>query len=472
MDNILHDFNENVINLIVNFLKNSIMEGGLSNFTDDLNDKLMKLGYDLTKFVLEYAEEIIFKLKERKKEFESLEIDDRKIISIFGEIDFKRRYYINKSTKERAYLLDEYFKIEPKERLLENVETNLIKEAIETNYEKAGKVVSYKTEISKQTVMNKISELKINTEEEKVVTKKVVDNIYCIADEDHVHLQKGGIEEPRLIVVYDSIMKEGKRTKLCNKKHFGGVYKGRIDDLWEEVLTYLDNTYELEKVKNIFILGDGANWIKTGLEWIPQSINVLDKFHLMKAVNVIVGKESKENALEKAEYKKRIYRSFYKNNFKETKEIVYEILSEEMDENIRKRKEKILKYILNNKEGINNLYKYQKEIHGCSAEGHVSHLYSARLSSRPLGWKEINVNNISKLRLLKADNKDIKEIVHNKRKVIEFKEIEKIRNQANKKIQESINFKPLTIPIMEFGTKEQRQFFKQILEYKNVIEIA
>ena len=50
MDNILHDFNENVINLIAEFLKNSIMEGGLSNFTDNLNDKLMKLGYDLTNY--------------------------------------------------------------------------------------------------------------------------------------------------------------------------------------------------------------------------------------------------------------------------------------------------------------------------------------------------------------------------------------------------------------------------------------
>ena len=59
--------------------------------------------------------------------------------------------------------------------------------------------------------------------------------------------------------------------------------------------------------------------------------------------------------------------------------------------------------------------------------------------------------------------------IHNKRKVIEFKEIEKIRNQANQKIKESINFKPVKVPIMEFGTKEQRQFFKQILEFKNVI---
>lgn len=469
MENILHDFNENVINLIANFLKNSITEGGLSNFTDNLNDRLMKLGYDLTKFVLEYAEDIIFHLKERKKEFESLEIDDRKIISIFGEIDFKRRYYINKLTNERIYLLDEYFKIAPKERLLENVETKLIEEAIETNYEKAGKVVSYKTEISKQTVMNKISELNINLTEEKVSKKRITDNIYCIADEDHVHLQKGGIEEPRLIVVYDSIIKDGKRTKLCNKKHFGGVYKGRIDDLWEEVLTYIENTYELEKVKHIYILGDGANWIKTGLEWIPKSINVIDKFHLMKAVNGIVGKGNKGNELEKAEYKRRIYTSFYRQNFKETKEIVYEILSEEMEESERMRKQKILKYILNNKEGISNLYKYQKELHGCSAEGHVSHLYSARLSSRPLGWKVINVNNVSKLRLIKADNKEIKDIVHNKRKVIEFKEIEKIRNQANQKIKESINFKPATIPIMEYGTTEQRKIFKQLLDYKRVI---
>lgn len=236
MEDILYDFNKKVISLMTEFLKNSMEVGGLSEFTSNLEDNLMQLGYDLTKFSLEYAEEIIFKIKERKKQFESLEKDERNIISIFGGIDFKRRYYLDRQTGEKVYLLDEYFKIAPKERLLENVETRLIEEAIETNYEKAGKSVAYKTEISKQTVMNKISDLKINVSELKVSNKKVVDNIYIIADEDHVHLQKGGIEEPRLIVVYDSIMKDGKRTKLCNKKHFGGVYKGKIDDLWEEVI--------------------------------------------------------------------------------------------------------------------------------------------------------------------------------------------------------------------------------------------
>lgn len=85
-----------------------------------------------------------------------------------------------------------------------------------------------------------------------------------------------------------------------------------------------------------------------------------------------------------------------------------------------------------------------------------------------MGWKVVNVDNVSRLRLLKVDNREIKEIVHNKRKVIEFKEIEKIRHCAKEKIKTSINFKTVTIPAMEFGTKEQRKFFKQLLEYKAV----
>ena len=148
---------------------------------------------------------------------------------------------------------------------------------------------------------------------------------------------------------------------------------------------------------------------------------------------------------------------------------MYEILAEEMEETARTRKEKLLQYILNNKEGISNLYKHQKELHGCSAEGHISHLYSARLSSRPLGWKTVNVDNVSRLRLVKADKKQIKEIVHNQRKVIEFKEVEKIRHIAKEKIKESINFKAGTIPVMEFGTIEERQFFKQLLGYKKAV---
>ena len=127
-----------------------------------------------------------------------------------------------------------------------------------------------------------------------------------------------------------------------------------------------------------------------------------------------------------------------------------------------------MNYILNNVEGIKNLYRNKKELHGCSAEGHISHIYSDRMSSRPMGWSTTNVNNMSKLRISKEDNISTKDILESSKKIIEFKEIEKIRNQANAKIKDSINFKPVSVPIMNFGTQEEKLFFKSLLEYKAV----
>ena len=451
------------------FFRNSITEKGIADFTNDLESQMIEFGNQVTQFLVEYAENIIFKLKERKEKFESLEKDNRTIISIFGEINFERRYYQDKETKERIYLLDQFLKLEKRERMLPNVKERLIEEARETSYRRAGEKASYGTEISKQTVKNEISKIdfKAKIVEEKE-NKKKVKKLYIIADEDHVHLQKGGIEEPRLIIVYDSIIAKGKRIELRNKKHFGGIYSKKIDDLWEEVITYIENNYDTEYLEKVYISGDGANWIKTGLEWIIKSIYVLDEFHMKKAVNGIVGRITKTNKGEKEKEKKDLRTALRRLNFVKFKEICYEILAEEMEMTTRKRKEDLMNYILNNVEGIKNLYRSKKELHGCSAEGHISHIYSDRMSSRPMGWSTTNIDNMSKLRISKEDNISTKEILNNSKKVIEFKEIEKIRNQANAKIKDSINFKPVSVPIMNFGTQEEKIFFKNILEYKVV----
>lgn len=468
MENILHDFNEKVISLVANCLKNSITEKGISDFTNDLESQMIEFGSQVTQFLVEYAEDIIFRLKDRKEKFESLEKDDRTIISIFGEVNFKRRYYQDKETKERIYLLDQFLKLEKRERMLPNVKERLIEEAKETSYRRAGQKASYGTEISKQTVKNEINKLDFKAEIEEKEIKKKVKKLYIIADEDHVHLQKGGIEEPRLIIVYDSIITKGKRIELKNKKHFGGIYSKKIDDLWEEVMTYIENNYDTEYLEKIYISGDGANWIKTGLEWIVKSIYVLDEFHMKKAVNGIVGRITKTNKEEKEKQKKELRTALRRLNFVRFKELCYEILAEEMEKTTRKRKEDLMNYILNNVEGIKNLYRNKKELHGCSAEGHISHIYSDRMSSRPMGWSITNVNNMSKLRISKEDNLSTEEILNNSKKVIEFKEIQKIRNQANAKIKESINFKPVSVPIMNFGTQEEKIFFRNLLEYKAV----
>lgn len=464
MENILHYFNEKIISLTENYLKNLIFKKGISGFTDDLTAEFARFGSELTQFLVEYVEEEIFNLDERKEKFETLERDTRNIVSIFGEIQFKRRYYKEKETNKKIYLLDKILGIKPKQRLLNNVQERLLTEAVSTSYEHAGEVAAYGIKISRQEVKNEIESLNLEKNfYEDNETKRKVENLYIIADEDHVHLQKGGIEEPRIIVVYENAVSNGKRIELKEKRHFGGIYKNKIHELWDEVSLYIEENYDMEYLKRVFIQGDGATWIKTGLEWVQKSIYVLDKFHMMKAINGIVGKMTKETKKEKTNYKKRIYKSIEKFEFKEFKEICYEILSEEMEYSLRIRKEQLMNYILNNEEGIRNLYKNKEILHGCSAEGHVSHIYSDRMSSRPMGWKTRNVNNMSKLRLLREDKISVREILEKQEKIIDFEEYKEIKVNTQKRINKNINFKPVSLPIISFGTHGERKLFRDIL---------
>lgn len=457
MDNILNQFNEKITSLVNNYLVEDIFVKGVSNFTEDVVAEFAEFGRNLTAWLANYVEEEIFKTEGRKKQFESLEKDKRSVITVFGEIDYSRRYYRNKETGEKEYLLDKILQIMPKQRLLDNVRTKLIDEAVESSYEHAGETAAYGIKISRQEVKNEIESL--NLKQDFYVEnpqKRMVKNIYVIADEDHVHLQKGGIEEPRIVIVYDQIEVKGKRVELKNKHHIGGIYTDKIDELWDEVAMYIENTYDMDYVENVFIQGDGANWIKTGKTWINKSINILDEFHLSKAISSIAGKEN-------IECKKELYKAISSLDFKLFEELCCEILSEEMNHSIRLKKEKLMRYVLNNSQGIINLYKYREFLHGCSAEGHVSHVLSARMSSRPMGWKTENVDNMSRLRLLKADNIEIKDIVEKQPKIIDISECKQIIEQTKKKIKKNIDFRPNSLPIMTYGSKIERLNFKWLL---------
>ena len=53
---------------------------------------------------------------------------------------------------------------------------------------------------------------------------------------------------------------------------------------------------------------------------------------------------------------------------------------------------------------------------GCSAEGHVSHILSSRLSSRPLGWSKTGVDQMARLRVFVANGGNVYDIFMQKKK--------------------------------------------------------
>ena len=156
-------------------------------------------------------------------------------------------------------------------------ESELIEEAIETSYEKSGKRASNNVQVTRQTVMNTIRRLGNveNDEAEIPLKKRVVKTLYIEADEDHVALQNGRNKEIKLIYVHEGKRFKSKgRYELINKRLFTGSLIAS-EDLWLDVANYLEEAYDLDRVEKIYISGDGASWIKEGLNWIKGSEYVL-----------------------------------------------------------------------------------------------------------------------------------------------------------------------------------------------------
>jgi len=64
-------------------------------------------------------------------------------------------------------------------------------------------------------------------------------------------------------------------------------------------------------------------------------------------------------------------------------------------------------YIRNNWDGIVAQVKHPEV--GCSAEGHVSHVLSARMSSRPMTWSSAGAEGMTQSRAVKANGESVKE---------------------------------------------------------------
>lgn len=102
-------------------------------------------------------------------------------------------------------------------------------------------------------------------------------------DEDHIHLQNGRGAMPRLAYVHEGIKHLGKRNELINPYYIGGL-RGKIEEFWEEVYEHIKNNCDLNRMERIYLSGDGAAWTKSGLDYLPKSKFVLDKYHMNKYV--------------------------------------------------------------------------------------------------------------------------------------------------------------------------------------------
>jgi hypothetical protein len=388
MYNSIQQFLDFGIENIRETIKNFIEQGDdVANLVLDLQKDIFKLGRDIVSEVLEGMDEHLRKSALRKQKWEIIRKDNSGVLTSFGMVNYSRTYFFSKKTGERKYLVDSIVGIEPHDRVTADVVINAIDEAVDSSYRKGGEKASYVERISKQAVMDKIHDLEIVQPSVSVENKKELKVLFIEADEDHVAQQRKkrnmpkkpnqrDIFMPKMVYIHEGIdynKSTAKRKVLKNVRYFGGMFNS--EELWLDVSKYIDEVYDVDKVETIYLSGDGASWIKQGLNWIPKSKFVLDNYHLnkyIKAATAHLDNEAITQGLRDAvddadkELLKRVFKKILELTDSESK---YNTVLDTK------------RYIENNWSGI-EIKVDNYEIIGCSAEGHISHVFSDRLSSR------------------------------------------------------------------------------------------
>lgn len=433
-----------------------------SNFVKNVQQMMRGLSVDLVEDVMEKTEDSIFQSPERKKNFRVQRSNDEKIIStIIGDVTLNRRYYQSKVNNDYLYLLDDFLGLEPHQRIDGSLEEDILEKASQMSYQNT--IDSYENIgiHTRMTVKNIVHKYEAKSTELPTGAKKTVPYLYIEADEDHVAYQDGTNQEIRLVYVHEGFQKkksEKERSRLKMTRRFAGRYKDS-DELWADVAYFLEEQYDTSKCKQIYLSGDGAHWIKKGLDFLPAKTKfVLDPFHTSQALRrASVGIP---NVFPTLWNWIRLDRpDFFKDYFKVRLED--EKATNSMKDQLRKQRI----YLKRHWSAIQS----QKDPHyiPCSAEGHVSHYLSARLSSRPMGWSNRGADHMAKLRVFILNGGNLQEVIQERiRKQRKTRKIEQLDRRVSTKYKKSYSVVQGRLPILEYSTNSGLR--KGIREFKGL----
>lgn len=388
----------------------------VAEMVQGVTDSVIKLGLSMIAEEWESYDTLLHDRKDLRPGWRVIRRDEVTKLTSLGEVRYKKTYFHNPQTGERCYLLDRLMGLAPGERLTEDAVARIYEEAAESSYRKGGMNASIsRVAVSKETVMEKLHSLQF-PETEHPEEKKQVKTLYIDADEDHVALQylekkgdtRGALKHtfmPKLVYVYEGIQAEGNRHELLGVKYFGGGYEGTegTERLWKEVYDYISGSYDEEVLECIYVNGDGAEWIRTGAKVHAKAKFVLDRYHMHKYI--IAATSHLGDSVQDA--RSEIWRAINGKRKKEAGEVFDRIIGVTQTESRQKAVETSKSYILGHWSAIMNGVRNRKDDIHCSAEGHISHIYADRMSSRPLGWSKTGADKMARLRVYKKNGGDM-----------------------------------------------------------------
>ncbi|QFJ55088.1 ISLre2 family transposase [Pseudobutyrivibrio xylanivorans] len=420
-------FITNLYDAKIDFYKNPQSLAELVIATKKETDELGRL---FIQSVLQEMDTLLKELPKRKRLWNvEHKADARQVLTTLGRVTFTRALYVSKNTnsdekEELCYLLDKLIGLGDNQQMTEDVMANIYSEAVQTSYRKAGEVASIPEGVTKTTVKNLLHKTKFPKNFQIPEIKKEVDYLYIDADEDHYHLQfkdvRGDLEYNdygrklngsinRIIYVFEGIEPEAprsKRNRLVGTHYFCRGDEQDNKELWKEVFDYVEATYDVEKIKKIYINADGGAWIKTGYRGLANVTFVLDEFHISEHVSRMIShmKDSKDDV------RIEIYKTIRSKTNADFLKLVDRLKEYTSSENILAKISASADYISSNWMAAKYRLRKHEGVLACSAEGHVYHVLSSRMSTQAMGWSKHGANQMARLREYYYNDEDMLEL--------------------------------------------------------------
>lgn len=379
----------------------------ISIYTEDMARNLIKQ-------YLESADQAFRNSNDRKENYYVKATRERTLITMYGEVRYKRTTYEDKYTGKTYTYVDRKFGIDRYIHYTNDIasyvyeaysdENSMIKVGKEIGnliYKKYTLVSNSEHALSRQLIKNLLFRVKKEVRVKYTGKKREVTDLYIIVDEKFIPQQikdlnaqdKGKKVMNKSVVIVEGLdTDDKKRHKYINPYYFTQCKGNFADDLAEIIF----ERYDIEKLERIHFLSDGGLWIK-GLKNDMKMINVdlaeyTDKFHAFKALWSLT--------LNKDKYKEAITPLVKneKENFKKYLETL-EIPESKIDKK---------NYLLNNWTTIQNILSLKTM--NCSAEQVISHHIASQFTSVAKAFSKNNLDFYFAMRDNYRNNENLKEL--------------------------------------------------------------
>jgi len=205
--------------------------------------------------------------------------------------------------------------------------------------------------------------------------------------------------EVKLGIAYEGWEKVGQdRYRTVNKTIFASVDSQA--QFWPGLSLKLERTYDLSRIKDTVVGGDGAGWIKEGVSYVGGRYQ-LDRYHLHKELCSAFGRDK--------QIKGRIWRACEHGDVAAALEILAEALKKARGD-ASLRIARVARYLQENSSGIGDYRlglgaECQDLRHTGAIEGNIDKLIVRRMKNQGMSWTLKGISRLLCVRFLVLEQK-------------------------------------------------------------------